>query len=213
MSTKKLSDFNLLSVGHTIQMVGAVYAGDGQLLLCLFPEDRGVIGSDRPIPVTFAPHGSDEEHEVHTLDMDSGDWERFIRQTDMMEAEVLTKASDGTIAKVIKRKCERQIEATISWKCFKRDGYKCRYCANDNVPLTIDHLVTWEEGGPSIEANLLSACKKCNKVRGNLPYAEWLKHPRYLATAKNLDEATLIANEELVATLDRIPRMKNIRTR
>lgn len=105
------------------------------------------------------------------------------------------------------------LETKVSWKVFKRDGYACRYCGNDDVPLTIDHLVLWEEGGPSTVENLVSACKKCNRTRGNTPYADWLKHRYYLKVSKGLTADVRQQNDDLVATLDAIPRMVHKRSR
>lgn len=209
----KLSDINLLAFGNTIHMVGAVYQGDGVMYLTLFPEDRGtldVIGKDYRI---LHIDGDGEESEVKVLDMDADDWKKFMFQSDVMETEVLTQASDGSLAKAIIRKSQRNIEQAVSWKTYKRDGYRCRYCANDDVPLTVDHLVLWEDGGPSIVDNLVSACKKCNKTRGNLQYSQWLAHPYYLKVSKNLSEQDRLANHHLINTLDRIPRLIHKRSR
>lgn len=205
----KLSELNLLSIGNTIQLAGAAFVGEGKLLLCLFPEDSGAVYSGQG-QVLF---DDGEEKEVHVLDMDSDDWAKFLRQTDILEVEVLQKASDGKLAKAILRKSARQIEARVSWQVFKRDGYACRYCGRDDVPLTIDHLVLWEEGGPSIPTNLLSACKKCNKTRGNTQYADWLKDPYYLRVSSNLRPEVKADNEALVGTLDAIPRNTHQRSR
>lgn len=182
----QFSDLDILQVGHTIQLAGAIYAGEGTAYLCFFPDE-------------------DTDLKTEVLSMTVGEWEAFVRQTDVMETEVLAKASDGTLAKVILRKSTRQIEQGVSWKVFRRDGYRCRYCAADDVPLTVDHLVLWEHGGPSTEANLVSACRKCNKVRGNTLYADWLKNPFYLRVSQNLSDAVRQANEAILATLGSIP--------
>jgi len=211
----KFSELNLLSVGNTIQMAGAVFAGEGQMLICLFPQQQGTIQVDKG-DVWFRPaeaQSAEQELEVDTLDMSLADWETFVRQTDVMETEVLSKASDGTLAKVILRKSQRAIDGNVQWKVWKKAGYKCEYCAKDDVPLTVDHLVTWELMGPTVESNLLACCKRCNKIRGNLPYAEWLRHPRYLEVSKNLSSEVRARNEALVATLDKIPRMTHSRSR
>lgn len=215
----KLQDINLLEVGDTIHLVGSVWAGGGKVYLALFPEDRGTVYAAQH-QVRFTQEAWDDVsfkgtdvHEVHTLDMDSDDWTKFLRQTDLLETEVLAKASDGTLAKVIVRKSQRQIEAGVSWKVFRRDGYACRYCGKDDLPLTVDHLVLWEVGGPSIEANLVSACKKCNKTRGRLPYAEWLKNHYYLKVSMVLTEAQREANAKLLETLAGIPVNAHQRTR
>lgn len=221
----KLSDIDLLKIGNTINLAGAVFVGEGKMFLCMFPEDTGRISAmevepdDRPLPNethvpifhTFANGG--QASWVKTLEMNADDWQKFLRQTDLLETEVLAKASDGTLAKIILRKSERQIDAGVQWRVYKRDGYRCRYCGKDDLPLTVDHLVTHEEGGPMTEENLVAADRKCNKVRGNLSYEEWLKHPRYLETSKNLTPEVRAANEALVATLDKIPRKAHVKSR
>jgi hypothetical protein len=192
----KFAELNLLAIGNTIQMVGAIYRGDGKTLLCFFPEDQ--------IMDEFPPED---------LDMSQEEWQKFLRQTDLLETEVLTKASDGTFAKAILRKSQRQIEARASWAVFKRDGYACRYCGNDSTPLTVDHLLLWEDGGPSIEANLVACCKKCNKIRGNLKFSDWLQHQYYKDISKKLSPETRAANEALLATLSKIPIHVHARSR
>lgn len=194
-------------------MVGAVYQGDGKMFICMFPEDAGMIATDRPIDVQFFPKDGSQEYDVETLDMDDEDWKKFLRQTDLMETEIITKASDGTLAKAIMRKSQRQIEQGVSWRVFKRDFYKCRYCGKDDIPLTVDHLVVWEEGGPSIEENLVASCRKCNKTRGNTLYPEWLESDFYKIVSRNLTRTVFADNQDLVSTLDKIPRMVHARSR
>lgn len=81
--------------------------------------------------------------------------------------------------KVVLRKSQRQLSQITSWKVFKRDGYRCVYCGNDDTPLTVDHLVLWEEMGDSVEGNLVTACKKCNSTRGNQQVDTFLQSPYY----------------------------------
>lgn len=211
----KLSDLNILSIGHTIQMAGAVFTGEGKVFLCLFPGERGELESiNCEPPELIQPRGAVTDRlRVHVLDMDLADWERFVRQTDELETEVLSKASDGKLAKIILRKSQRAIDGNVQWKVWKRDGYTCRYCGNNDCPLSVDHLVLWEEGGPSTVENLVTACKKCNKIRGNMSYADWLQHPRYRETSKKLSGDVVMANEALLGKLDKIPRMVHTRSR
>src|SRR5574338_652258 len=174
----------LYDIGNRIQMVGAMYSDGDENYVVLFPEDHDA----KVLP-------------QNVLEMDHEEWKTFLRQTDLLEVQPL----DGSLDKAILRKSARQIEQGVSWNVYRRDGYRCRYCGNDKVPLTVDHLVCWEAGGPSIEANLVSSCRKCNKVRGSTSFAEWLRHPHYLQNAEKLDAAMRQANEDLVATLDKIP--------
>jgi hypothetical protein len=185
----KFEQLDLLKVGNTIQLAGAIWVGEGKTYLCLFP-------------------GEQVEMPVDTLEMTLPEWEQFLRQTDLMEAEVLAAGPDGRAVKSIVRKSARQIAQHITWAVYRRDRFKCRYCGRGpGIPLTVDHLVLWEEGGPSTEANLVSACKKCNKTRGNTQYADWLNHPYYQKVSKNLSAVLQQANFDLTATLDGIPRM------
>jgi hypothetical protein len=145
---------------------------------------------------------------THVLDMDRDDWARFIRQTDLLEVEVLAATGDNKkLAKAVIRKSQRQISQGVSWQVYKRDGYRCRYCAAEGVPMTVDHLVLWEDGGPSIPENLVTACRRCNKTRGNTEYGAWLRHPYYRKVSRGLIMAAQEANEAVLHTLAAIPRM------
>lgn len=49
---------------------------------------------------------------------------------------------------------------------YKRDHYTCAYCgAKEN--LTIDHILPSSRGGKDIWENLVTACGKCNTLKGN----------------------------------------------
>lgn len=115
--------------------------------------------------------------------------------------------------KIILRKGQRLLDAKISWEVFKRDKYKCRYCAIDHVPLTVDHIITWESGGATHVDNLLTSCKKCNRKRGNLDYGSWLQHKYYLDRSKYLTEEERGRNNAIVFNLSILPRMAKPRNR
>jgi HNH endonuclease len=215
----KLSDRDLNKFGNTVQLIGGVWAGDGEVYLCLFPEEHGDVLSEDGKGASFHPgeEGSSWTGSgglsVNVLNMGPDEWERFLRQTDIMETEILAKAKDGSLVKAIARKSSRQIDQNVSWRVFKRDGYACRYCGRDDVPLTVDHLVRWEEAGPSIEANLLSSCRKCNRTRGNQYYDDWLRSGYYKQVSSHLSPEVREANVAVAATLDAIPRKAHVHTR
>jgi len=191
----KLGDLNIYDVGEKIGLVGAVFGDEHTTYLCMFPT-QGV-----PTPERIKP-----------LEMDNEDWKKFLHQVDVQEVEVLQKTPDGTLAKVIMRKTQRLIEQRLSWAVYKRDSYRCRWCYAEGIPLTVDHLVLWEEGGPSIEENLVASCRKCNKTRGNLHLEEWLKSDFYKRVSRNLPLEILKKNEALLPQIDRIVRRFSERT-
>ena len=138
--------------------------------------------------------------------MDLEDWRTFIRQTDHLEMEVIAPDQDGKIVKAILRKSQRQVDQGTSWEVYDRDGYRCRYCGKNGIPMTVDHLVLWEEGGPATPENLVTCCRKCNKKRGNMQYKDWLQSPYYKKVSRGLIIAAIEANEAVLKTLPGIPR-------
>lgn len=91
-----------------------------------------------------------------------------------------------TSQKVILRKSQRNLDQKVAWKVYRRDGFKCVYCNEENEPLTVDHIILWEENGDSVPANLISSCKKCNHTRGNMPFEQWIESPYLLAKMNSI---------------------------
>jgi len=201
MRKTKLSDHPLLKFGHDIQLAGAIYSDpNDHCYLVMFPGEAVSHETGEPM--------------LTEVEMTQDSWVELLRQTDLLETEILQKAADGKLVKAIIRKSTRQIEQGVSWAVYHRDNYRCRYCGKgEGTPLTVDHLVTWESGGPSTMENLVSACRKCNKTRGDLPYAEWLKHPHYVKVSQNLTNEQERQNVVLLGTLDKIPRRVHQRSR
>ena len=203
----KLKDIDIHEVGGAIQLAGAIWA-DGERVYLMPLPDALTDDQKATLDVLITDSTEADDH-CALLNMNLDDWQTFIRQTDTRLVEVKAAHPEDAqkTVKALVRKCERQISQRVSWAVFKRDGYRCRYCAADSVPLTVDHIVLWEDGGPSIEENLVACCKKCNKTRANTPYPQWLKHPYYRKVNRNLIMMVISANEALLGKLDSIPRM------
>lgn len=183
-----MAQMSLLDMGNSIQLAGVIYADHEVCYICMLPEE------------------STEGRVLRRLELDRRDWQQILEQTDKVQVWTNVPDEDGKLVKALARKVDRNISQNTSWAVYRRDGFKCRYCGADNVPMTVDHLVTWEEGGPSIEDNLVTSCRKCNKLRGNTEYGEWLRHPYYRKVSAGIDPATKINNVNLLNTLDAIPR-------
>ena len=50
---------------------------------------------------------------------------------------------------------------------LRRDGFKCAYCGRSDLPLTIDHIIPKAKGGTDSWENLISACTRCNNLKGD----------------------------------------------
>lgn len=184
-----MDQMNLHDFGNTIQVSGVIYSDREVNYICMMPKEA----FDERVP--------------RVLELPREDWDKILRQTDLVETEILQKAEDGKLVKAFIRKSTRSISQHVSWAVFRRDTFRCQYCGADDVPLTVDHLVLWEEGGPSTEENLLTCCKKCNNARGNMQYADWLEDKYYKRVSKGLGSGVRLANEALADTLADIPRL------
>lgn len=67
-----------------------------------------------------------------------------------------------------------QIEPKLIWKVFRRDKFCCVYCGDTQGPLTYDHFIPQSKGGPTNIVNGRSACRPCNKMKGDMEPSEWL---------------------------------------
>lgn len=182
----RFEDFNLLDLGNSIGVTGVVLGDDKKTYVWILPDQ--------------------DVHPIEVVPMNLQEWKKGLNQVDIQEVEILQKDTTGELVKAIVRKTQRVIEQRVSWAVYKRDNYTCRYCGRDGIPMTVDHLVLWEKGGPSIEDNLVTCCRKDNKTRGNMEYADWLKHPYYLKVSQGISQLARKVNEDLVKTLDKIPR-------
>jgi hypothetical protein len=184
--------FDTRKLGGTIQMEGMVVSEAGRLYVLLLP------GADDVSFMTLSVHGV-------TLE----EWDSLMRQLDIVETEVLANARESKTAKVILRKSQRQISQGVSWSVYHRDEYTCCYCGATGIPMTVDHLVTWEAGGPSTADNLLTSCRRCNKKRGDTPFREWIQSNYY---KERVPRERIQLHLDLEKTLDGIPRLVHKRS-
>lgn len=181
MKERIFEDLNILDIGNTLEISGVVYTGPKDVIIIMLPWEPEI-----------------QPHELEFMYPDLEEWEKIQRQSDIKEVELVGKTKG---AKVILRKSTRQIEQHIMWKVFRRDHFKCRYCGADEVPMTVDHVVLWEEMGPSIEKNLICSCKKCNNKRGNMQYEDWIVSDQYIEVSKNLSQKDHIRNDLVVGII------------
>ena len=60
-----------------------------------------------------------------------------------------------------------------------RDGHECVWCRVPLAPgdrlLSLEHVVPRLKGGPAWPENEVAACKACNRARGHVSPADWLR--------------------------------------
>jgi len=79
---------------------------------------------------------------------------------------VINKELDERMEK-LKTRPDKWQWTRIRAKVFERDNYTCQYCGDQNTALECDHIYPASLGGLAIESNLITACKSCNRKKGN----------------------------------------------
>jgi hypothetical protein len=63
--------------------------------------------------------------------------------------------------------------AALRRQVFKRDNFTCTYCGQRGGALECDHVMPISRGGSNDPANLTTACRDCNRDKGNKTPEEW----------------------------------------
>lgn len=86
---------------------------------------------------------------------------------------------------------------------YMRDGLGCCYCGagiEDGIRLTLDHLIPRSEGGTNDAQNLVTACHRCNSVRGT---RDWRVFTVSVAEYINNNVRPESIMADIYATIDR----------
>lgn len=181
----QFKDLPLLDFGHKIMASGIIYTDGGLEYKLYFPNEESNVDCE------FYP----------TVE----EWEALLKQTD--DVMVQTNRKDPLVRAYIK-KSQRNIDQTICWKVYARDHYTCRYCGRTGLPLTVDHIDLWEDGGITTEDNLNTSCKQCNRNRGNMKYEQWLHSAMYNVHNHHLPETIKQLNLNIVETLPELEKRR-----
>ena len=66
---------------------------------------------------------------------------------------------------------QRRIHPILRGAVLDRDGWTCAYCGRETTE--VDHVAPRARGGASTPANLVAACRSCNKAKGLRTPKEW----------------------------------------
>lgn len=188
-------DIDILQLGNDYQIAGLIFSGQGKSF------------------IVSLPHKHDDINEpIEQLPLDQDGVLKLLRQMDLLETEIFAQDPSGIVKQIV-RKTQRQIDNLMQWQVFERDNFTCRYCGRQHTPMSVDHIIVWEDGGPTIPDNLLTACKPCNRDRGRMPFEQWLNSPMYANKSKNLTTQQKNANMMVALDLPRLQGMKVLHVR
>jgi len=66
---------------------------------------------------------------------------------------------------------QRRIHPLLRGAVLHRDRWTCRYCGGEATE--VDHVDPRARGGATTPANLVGACRRCNKTKGIRTPGEW----------------------------------------
>lgn len=153
LTTVNGTDVYYDEIGVTYSLKGALI-GNGEIDLVLSLPDE--------YPASFTTD----------LGLSAAEWTKLMKFSDDPLIAIADPNNAGLVKAII-RKSQRQIEENLRWQVYKRDSYTCQYCGHDDRPLTVDHKLAQQLGGETTLENLVSACRPCNKAKGNMTWERW----------------------------------------
>lgn len=141
-------------IGNTMTIGGVLLQGDGESVLFMLPEGY-MQTEEQVIQPTLA------------------EWEAILAQSD--NPTIFEQDISGAM-KAVARKAAYAISGGVQQKVWHRDGYKCMYCGRNigqGVTLSIDHFMPIVLGGENRPSNYLTACRQCNKKKGDIDPQAW----------------------------------------
>ncbi len=137
------------NLGHLLKISGVLIQGKGESIIVLSPSAEDI----------------DDTAQVVRPSLE--EWSEIIRASD--DPKYFELDETGTI-KAVHRKVQRAISGAVQQQIWIRDGLRCMFCgrAMGKVQLTIDHWVPLELGGSNFDNNLISCCRRDNKLKGDL---------------------------------------------
>lgn len=97
----------------------------------------------------------------------------YSKKCTYLESEIRTIIQDRieqrayVQSEAYRRRNERaKVTPSLRYDVMRRDDFRCRLCgrsARDGVELEVDHIVPISKGGSSIESNLQTLCRDCNR--------------------------------------------------
>jgi 5-methylcytosine-specific restriction endonuclease McrA len=114
------------------------------------------------------------------------DWKRALKLLTLGKVEVLEEYSKEvravtfavrlpSVLRLLRFVKNRKKEIKFSrLNIYARDEFRCQYCGkkSESRDLTFDHVVPRRKGGKTEWTNIVTACYRCNRIKGGRPLNE-----------------------------------------
>ena len=96
-------------------------------------------------------------------------------------------------------------QTTLRAYVIHREDHRCIYCNRKPKRFTLDHVIPRNSNSPTTPGNIVAACERCNKAKGNRPVEEYLKRrPKVLARVQTHLKRPMAAAAHLNAIIPRL---------
>lgn len=86
------------------------------------------------------------------------------------------------------KQMRKRLTESAKKQIFIRDKFECQYCGSKE-DLEIDHIIPLSQGGNNEDSNLITACHRCNSLKGDKKLKDFLENNREI---KFLDRVSKI---------------------
>jgi 5-methylcytosine-specific restriction endonuclease McrA len=114
------------------------------------------------------------------------DWKRALKLLTLGKVEVLEEYGKEvravtfavrlpSVLRLLRFVKNRKKEIKFSrLNIYARDEFRCQYCGekSESRDLTFDHVVPRRKGGKTEWTNIVTACYRCNRIKGGRPLRE-----------------------------------------
>ncbi|MCX6226605.1 MAG: HNH endonuclease [Bacteroidia bacterium] len=97
----------------------------------------------------------------------------YVNNEEVANQKILEIKTD--LAK--KHQTKRDINWRLRFLIMRRDNFKCLVCGrspatNPEIILHVDHILSWDKGGETVNENFQTLCSICNIGKSNLDFNE-----------------------------------------
>jgi hypothetical protein len=158
-------------IGNKYKLAGIVLEGEGESKLLLLPLSKDYENRPWYAGLRDAKGAHIDDYHAHTYSPQM--WSEILRRSD----DPLVYGED----KAWVRKARWVISGFVQQGVWVRDRLQCLFCGAKmgEALLTIDHFTPLELGGANDTSNYVTACRRCNKRKGN-------QNPREYCAAQGL---------------------------
>jgi len=155
--TIEFEEIEKIEIGNAIGFVGTVWLDSKADQFYILP-----VVEDLPVDM----------ENVAIFNFSDSEKIRFLNQAWLLESSRYSDFKNKAVKTALYRS-QSSIHPSLRWRVFRRDNFACCYCGYNQGELTFDHYLPKALGGFTTEENGRTACRLCNRAKGDLEPEQW----------------------------------------